>query len=110
MPRKCFLLDIETKHFFLIARFFFLATRNFFLLQAKNSCAEKKYSYGKKKDVLSLYQENIFLASKNISMLIKTLISYVVDILYIRERSNSLARLFDLPSTSGADRGLRHKT
>jgi len=60
-PKKCF-LDIGA-FFFPRAIFFFLGTRFFPCWKKKKSSCKKK-NPGKEKNVLSLYQENIFLASE----------------------------------------------
>jgi len=63
MPRKIF-LDLLTKYFFLAARFFFL--QQVLFSYCKKNPVPRKNSGFKKKIDLSLYQENIFLASENI--------------------------------------------
>jgi len=67
MLKICF-LDVESKVSFLSQDFILSAARIFFSLQEKILLPRKKYFCSKKIIVLSLYQENIFFASENISV------------------------------------------
>jgi len=64
--RKCY-LDVVTKQSFSCRKNFFPCNKKFFL-NRKNIVPRKKKTCRKKRIVLSLHQENIFLAPENISV------------------------------------------
>ena len=62
VPRKCFLYMV-TKHVFSSRKIVFLVKRHVFLTARKQFLCQEKNRAVRKKKALSVYQENIFLAS-----------------------------------------------